>query len=67
MDGQTFFEKVLVFPPDQESIYMYLDYFSNFTPILTKVSIPFFPMEMGMKIHKINLNFEFFAFDIKMF
>ena len=27
----------------------YLDYFSNFTHILTKVSIPFFHMEIGMK------------------
>ena len=26
-------------------VYTYLDYFSNLTPILTKVSIPFFPME----------------------
>ena len=25
-------------------VYTYLDYFSNFTPILTKISIPFFPV-----------------------
>ena len=42
--GRTFFEKVLFFSADQgyTYVYTYLDYFSNFTPILTKVSIPFF-------------------------
>ena len=54
-DGQTFFEKVFFFSSWSRiyiHVYTYLDYFSNFTPILTKVSIPFFPMEMGMKIQK---------------
>ena len=44
-DGRTdIFRKSFLFLPDQEYIYMYtyLDYFSNFTTILTKVSIPFF-------------------------
>ena len=45
MDGQTFFEKVFFFPPDQEYILytcLYLSrLFLKFYPPVTKVSIPF--------------------------
>ena len=47
-DGQTFFEKVFFCLPDQE----YLDYFSNFTPILTKVGIPLFHSILEIDIKK---------------
>ena len=52
-DGQTFFEKVFFLLPDQEYIhihvYIYLDYFSNFTPLWPKL-VYLFLLEIGMKI-----------------
>ena len=53
-DGRTdrHFSKKISFFFLIKNVYTYLDYFSNFTPILTKVSKPFFPMEMGMKMTK---------------
>ena len=69
-DGQTFVEKVLLFPPDQEYIHIHvytcLDYFSNFTPILTEVSIPFFHMELGMKT-ALDYLYPFFSFSVHNF
>ena len=52
-DGQTFFEKVLFFPPDQEYIYMSIP-----ISIIFQIALPcdqsqytfFSILEMGMKI-----------------
>ena len=55
-DGQTFFEKVFFFLSDQEYIYMSIPIsiiFWNFTPILPKVSIPFFLWKWVWKPHSI--------------
>ena len=64
-DGQTFFEKVLFFPPDEEYIYTCLLYLSRLflefhTPV-TKVSIPFFSiLEIGMK-NEVGLDRHYFS------
>ena len=50
-DGQTFFEKVFFFLPDQEYIYMFiLRLFFKFHPHSDQSQYTFFPVEMGMSI-----------------
>ena len=65
-DGQTFFEKVFFFLPDQEYIYMSipLSTISQISPpFWPKLVYLFFPVEMGMKIVYIKIILLFIGCD----